>query len=119
MDDSLLTGMAVQALMGLPMVCATAFALMIALIAPPVSGRGVARWGSALMLCSQLGALAISVGQMSLIQSSLSGGADGMRQTMQLISVVHMALSVVAVAGTCLLAYGFLRAARAAAHRPG
>lgn len=36
------TGLALQALLGLPMVCATGFALVVALVAPAVPGR--ARW---------------------------------------------------------------------------
>ncbi len=108
------TAMAMQALLGLPMVCATAFALVVALIAPQVPGRGLARWGAALMLVSQLGALAVSVGQMALIQHSLSSGG-GLRQVQVVIGVVHMSLGVVAVVGICLLASGFLRAARVAA----
>lgn len=107
--------MAIQALLGLPMVCAAAFALVVALIAPPVPGRGLARCGAALMLGSQLGALAVSIGQMSLLQRSLAGGGD-LRQAQLLIGVVHMGLGVVAVAGICLLAGGFLRTARTAAH---
>ncbi|WDS34917.1 hypothetical protein [Pseudoxanthomonas sp.] len=107
--------MALQALLGLPMVCATAFALVIALVAPQVPGRGLARWGAALMLASQLGALAVSVGQMSLIQHSLAQGSDGLRQVQLVIGMVHMGLGVVAVVGICLLACGFLRTARVAA----
>lgn len=107
--------MAMQALLGLPMVCATAFALVLALIAPQVPGRGLARAGAALMLCSQLGALAVGIGQMSLVQRSLSRGGEGLRQAQQVIGLVHMGLGVVAVVGTCLLAAGFLRSARRAA----
>jgi hypothetical protein len=108
------TAMAMQALLGLPMVCAAAFALVVSLIAPRVPGRGLVRWGTALMLVSQLGALAVSVGQMSLIQRSLSSGG-GLRQAQLLIGAVHLGLGVVAVAGICLLASGFLRTARVAA----
>lgn len=111
--------MAMQALLGLPMVCATAFALVVALVAPQVPGRGLARWGTALMLLGQLGALAVSVGQMSLLQHSLSGGGDGLRQAQLVIGLVHMGLGVVAVVGICLLASGFLRTARAAARSLG
>ncbi len=107
--------MAMQALLGLPMVCATAFALVVSLIAPHVPGRGLVRWGAALMLASQLGALAVSVGQMSLIQHSLDGGGGGLRQAQMLIGLIHMGLGVVAVVGICLLASGFLRTARVAA----
>lgn len=110
------TAMALQALLGLPMVCATAFALVAALVAPQVPGRGMARWGAALMLVSQLGALAVSVGQMTLLQHSLSSGA-GVRQAQLLIGVIHLGLGVMAVTGICLLAAGFLRTARAAADR--
>ncbi|GEM_PF-2661846 len=108
------SGLALQALLGLPMVCATAFALVAALIAPPVPGRALVRWGAGLMLLGQLGALSVSLGQMVLLQRRVIGGGD-VQHTAMLIGLGHMALGVIAVIGICLLAVGFLRTARAAA----
>lgn len=107
-------GMALQALLGLPMVCAAGFALLAALIAPRVPGRGLVRWGTALMLLGQVGALGVSVGQMALLQRTVAGGGS-LQQAGMVIGVIHMGLGVIAVVGLCLLAVGFLRTARAAA----
>ncbi|TBV74722.1 hypothetical protein [Pseudoxanthomonas winnipegensis] len=107
-------GMALQALLGLPMVCATAFALLVALIAPRVPGRTLVRWGAALMLLGQVGALGVSVGQTLLLQRTLAGGGS-LQQAGVVIGLIHMGLGVIAVVGLSLLAVGFLRTARAAA----
>lgn len=109
------TGLALQALLGLPMVCATGFALVAALIAPRVPGRTLARWGAALMLLGQIGALGVSLGQSLLLQRTLGEGGD-LQRTAMLVGVVHMGLGVIAVVGICLLAVGFLRTAKAAAN---
>lgn len=107
-------GLILQALMGLPMVCATGFALIAALVAPPAPGRALARWGAALMLLGQLGALALALAQSTLIQRSLATGGN-LQHNAMLFGVAQMGLTAIAVSGICLLAGGFLRASRAAA----